>query len=195
MVLFRKHGIFGTGTKPAWVFGMAALFLLIAACRQWPSLHPSAQQPALVWLHATRCAESPTTAEVAAREPLILMLDLTGVEQLSEYKLEIVDEGGHQAFLTHAVPGDNNLRLTVPGLLGGWYYVRVYGPQELLREYNLEVRYYLDCISSGTTGRASPGTAHLLALIRNGLFAGREQHHRGQGHPSDHPCIANTALY
>ena len=101
--------------------------------------------------------------EVTAGQPLILMLDLTGVQPLSEYKLEIVDERGHQAFLTHAVPGDQNLRLTVPVLLGGCYYVRVYGSQELLREYNIEVRYCLDCIGSGTTGRATPGTAHCCA--------------------------------
>jgi hypothetical protein len=85
--------------------------------------------------------ENPAIAAVPAGKSLILMLDLTGLPTLSQYRLEIVDADGDQAFLTHGDPEDNNLRATVAeGLPGGWYYVRVYGSAELLREYGLKVR-------------------------------------------------------
>jgi hypothetical protein len=125
--------------KLAWALGLAALGLVIAGVQS--SIQDFGAPRAVVLFPATRGAETAETAGAPAGIPLILMLDLTGLPPLSQYRLEIVDEHGHSAFQTRAVPGDNKLRATVgKGLPDGAYYVRVYRSQELLREYALEVR-------------------------------------------------------
>jgi hypothetical protein len=127
--------------NPAWACGLVGVGLLIAASHEWTSRQHASAPPALVCLRTTRGVENSAITAVPAGKPLILMLDLTGLPTLSQYRLEIVDADGDQAFLTHGAPEDNNLRATVAkGLPGGWYYVRVYGSLELLREYGLKVR-------------------------------------------------------
>jgi hypothetical protein len=126
--------------KPVWVLGLAALALLVAAGRQWPSIHHSAAQPALVILESNRGAESPLNSSTPAAKPFTLMLDLTALPPLPQYRLEIVDAAGRAVFGSTAAPDNNKLRATVAkGLPGGTYFVRVYGP-ELLREYGLQAR-------------------------------------------------------
>jgi hypothetical protein len=71
-----------------------------------------------------------------------LLLDLTDLQQFSEYKMEIVDAGGHPAFQSNGSPQNARLQATLTrGLAAGAYFVRVYTPAgELLREYALIVR-------------------------------------------------------
>jgi len=124
--------------NPAWASGLVALGLLIAAGHEWTSRQHASAPSAVVCLRTTRGVENPAITAVPAGKPLILMLDLTGLPTLSQYRVEIVDERGDPAFLTHGAPADNNLRATMAeGLPGGAYYVRVYGSTELLREYGL----------------------------------------------------------
>jgi hypothetical protein len=124
--------------KPVWA--MAALALVIAAGSRWPSIHRSAAQPALVLLQSNRGAESPLNSSTPTAKPFTLMLDLTDLPPLPQYRLEIVDATGRAVFGLTAAPENSKLSATIAkGLPGGMYYVRVYG-QELLREYGLEAR-------------------------------------------------------
>jgi len=128
--------------RPAGVLGLAALGLFIAAGIQWRLLHRSSAPPALVLLEATRGTENLSKAATPAGKPFILTLDLTDLQPLSSYRLEIVDAAGHRVFESAAAPTNNKLQTTVAnGLPTGMYYVRVYAPgAELLREYGLQVR-------------------------------------------------------
>jgi hypothetical protein len=124
--------------RPVWA--MAALALVIAAGSRWPSNHGSMAPPALVLLQSNRGAESPLNSSTPAAKPFTLMLDLTDLPPLPQYRLEIVDASGRAVFGSRAAPENNKLRATIAkGLPGGTYYVRVYGG-ELLREYGLEAR-------------------------------------------------------
>jgi hypothetical protein len=126
--------------KPAWILGMAALALVIAAGSRWPPMHRSTAQPALVLLQSHRGAESPLNSSMPKATPFTLMLDLTDLPALPQYRLEIVDAAGRAVFGSRAAPENNRLRATIAkGLPGGMYYVRVYG-HELLREYGLQAR-------------------------------------------------------
>jgi hypothetical protein len=126
--------------KPVWILGMAALTLVIAAGSRWPAIHHSTAQPALVLLESSRGAESPLNSSTPTAKPFTLMLDLTDLPPLPQYRLEIVDAGGRAVFGSRAAPENNRLRATIAkGLPGGMYYVRIYG-QELLREYGLQAR-------------------------------------------------------
>ena len=124
--------------KPVWA--MATLALVIAAGSRWPSSHHSVAQPALVLLQSNRGADSPLNSSTPIAKPFTLLLDLTDLPPLSQYRLEIVDATGRAVFGSSAAPENNKLSATIAkGLPGGMYYVRVYG-QELLREYGLEAR-------------------------------------------------------
>ena len=127
--------------KPVWILGMTALALLVAAGRQWPSIHHSAAQPALVILESNRGAESPLNSSTPAAKPFTLVLDLTALPPFPQYRLEIVDAAGRAVVGSTAAPANNELRATVAkGLPAGMYYVRVYAPgPELLREYGFPV--------------------------------------------------------
>jgi hypothetical protein len=125
----------------AWALGLAAAGLLLFMGPQWPVFYRASSPPALVSLEATRGADTPLHASAPASKPFTLTLDLTGLQPLPRYRLEIVDAGGHPVFGSGAAPDNNRLRATVAqGLPGGAYYVRVYAPpQELLREFGLQV--------------------------------------------------------
>jgi len=126
--------------KRAWVLAMATLVLVVAVGSRWPAIHHSVAQPALVLLQSNRGAESPLNSTTPIAKPFTLMLDLTELPQLPQYRLEIVDAAGLAVFGSSAAPENNKLRATIAkGLPAGMYYVRVYG-QELLREYGLEAR-------------------------------------------------------
>ena len=125
--------------KLAWALGLAAAGLAIfAASAQF--LRRSSAPPAVILLQATRGTQT-TLAAAPAAAPLALILDLTGLRQFSEYKLEIVDAGGRPAFQSNGSPRNNRLQAALPrGLAPGVYFVRVYAPAgELLREYALTV--------------------------------------------------------
>src|ERR1035438_8886852 len=70
---------------------------------------------------------------------LMLRPDLTGLAEISSYRLEIVDQTGHP--VRHAALARGQDEIKVPGLRAGLYFVRVYGPAgDVLREYGLEIR-------------------------------------------------------
>lgn len=74
----------------------------------------------------------------AGRE-LMLRPDLTGLAEISSYRLEIVDQTGHP--VRHAALARGQDEIKVPGLRAGLYFVRVYVPAgDVLREYGLEIR-------------------------------------------------------
>jgi hypothetical protein len=124
--------------KPVWA--IAALVLVIAVGSRWPSIHGSAAQPVVVLLQSNRGAQSPLNSSTPAARPITLLLDLTDLPPLPQYRLEVVDAAGRPVFGSSAAPRGNKVRATIAqGLPAGMYYVRVYG-QELMREYGLEAR-------------------------------------------------------
>jgi hypothetical protein len=124
----------------AWASGLVAAGLVIFAGSALQSLRRSTAAPAVILLQTTRGTENPTLA--AAGKPLTLVLDLTDLQQFSEYTLEIVDAGGHPAFQSSGAAQSNKLQITLAkSLAAGAYFVRVYAPtRELLREYALTVQ-------------------------------------------------------
>lgn len=122
--------------------GMAAMCLFLVTVLQWRLQHRSTAPPALVQLAARRGSVIASNATPAGK-PFILALDLTDLQPLSSYRLEIVEAAAGRQVFQSAAPGANNqLRATVAkGLPGGDYYVRLYAPgADLLREYALQVR-------------------------------------------------------
>jgi len=128
--------------KSAWAAGLVAAGLVIFAGSAWQSLRRSTAPPAVILLQTTRGTENATLAAAPAGKPLTLVLDLTDLQQSSEYALEVVDAGGHPAFQSNGSPRNNRLEATLSrGLAAGAYFVRVYtSARELLREYALTVR-------------------------------------------------------
>ena len=126
--------------KPVWAFGLAALGLIVLVGIEWSALHRSAV-PAVVLLQTARGTESQPVAAPAGK-PIILVLDVTDLQPLSKYKVEVVDVAGRPVFQSEAVPSNNKLQAPVAkGLPGGAYFIRVYTlARELLREYALAVR-------------------------------------------------------
>ena len=94
-------------------------------------------------LYTAKYSEQPTRRS-GRREfcKRLLILELTGLEAHSEYRLEVVDAGGQPVFQSHGAPQNNKLIATLAkGLRAGSYFVRVYANTgELLREYALTVR-------------------------------------------------------
>ena len=127
--------------KWAWASALAAGGLIAFAAIGWQSLHSFNGPPVVIFLQATRGSE---TALVAAPggKPLTLVLDVTDLQQNSEYRVEIVDAHGHPKFESTGSPRNHQLHTTIlRGLPGGEYFVRVYlGSRNLLREYRLSVR-------------------------------------------------------
>ena len=127
--------------KLAWAAGLVAAGLAVFAGFEWQSVRRAPGTPAVILLQTTRGTEDPTPAAPAGR-PLTVVLDLTGLQQFSEYKLEIVRAAGRPVFQANRAPQGNKLQATLSrGLAAGAYFVRVYTPtRELLREYALVVR-------------------------------------------------------
>jgi len=125
---------------PNLVWPIATVVLLIVAGSLLPSTYRSRAHPALVSLQSYRGAGSALNSSTPAARPFTLILDVTDLPPLPQYRLEIVDAAGRAVFGSSPAPRDNKLRATIArGLPAGMYYVRVYG-QELLREYGLEAR-------------------------------------------------------
>ncbi len=127
---------------PAWVLATATFAFLVIAGDQWRSFRPDTEPLSLVRLESTRGAETAVNSTTLAQKPFLLMLDLTDLQPLPRYKLEIVDAVGHPVFESNPSPANNTLRTKIAeGLPAGVYYVRLYDPHsELLREYGLKVR-------------------------------------------------------
>ena len=127
--------------KLAWAAGLVAVGLAFLAGFEWQSIRRAQGTPAVILLQTTRGTEDSTPAAPAGR-PLTVVLDLTGLQQFAEYKLEIVRAAGHPVFEANPAPQGNRLKAPLSrGLASGAYFVRVYSPaRELLREYTLLVR-------------------------------------------------------
>lgn len=140
-LLRHRARVLWRSPKLAWALGLAAMGMLVFAGSAWQSSHRSIA-PAVVVLQATRGTEVQALATAPARQALTVVLDLTGLQQFSTYRLEIVNAGGRPAFQSSAFFHSNTLQVTLArGLAAGAYYVRVYAPGgELLREYALTVR-------------------------------------------------------
>ncbi len=141
----RREGSPGwSSLKPAWVFAMAALFLILAGIG-WQGLRHAVAgrqvSAAVVLLQATRGPEDAAAAARADR-PAILVLDLIDLQLSPDYNVEIVDAAGRPVFRTSLIPEKNRLQVPLAkGLSAGTYFVRVYSLRgELLREYSLIVR-------------------------------------------------------
>jgi len=124
-----------------WASALVAAGLVFAAGYEWQSSHRPTPAPAVILLQATRGAEDMTPAAPAGR-PLTVLLDVTGLPQFREYKLEVVLAAGNSVFQTSAAPQGNRLQATLSGgLAADAYFVRVSTPTgELLREFALLVR-------------------------------------------------------
>lgn len=124
-----------------WAAGLVAVGLAIFAGYQWQSVRRYPATPTVILLQTTRGAEDPAPSAPAGR-PLTVVLDLTGLPQFSEYKLEVVRAAGSPVLQASGAPQGNRLQATLPsGLAADAYFVRVYAPTgELLREYALLVR-------------------------------------------------------
>jgi len=125
--------------RSPWGPILAAVVVLVFATIMWAPWRRAPVRPAVVFLEAMRGTQN---APAAAGQPLILALDITGVPQLPEYGVKIVDEGGSLVFESKAAAQDNQARATLMrGLPAGRYFVRLHAPTgELLREYALTVR-------------------------------------------------------
>lgn len=133
-----RTAVFRRLPRLAWMPLSAAVCLIVFAGIGWQSLHRHATPASVILLQATRGAESNSLTASAGR-PLIMVLDLTGVQQVSGYKLEIVDAAGRPVFQSSNPSRGNKVQVTLArGLAAGVYFVRVYTPaQELLREFAL----------------------------------------------------------
>ena len=125
--------------RPAWAWALAlpAIALLLFLSSRFPFGRLSAA-PALVTLQTTRGA---VTDSIAAGQSLILAMDLTGLPQLPQYKLEVVDSAGNPVIESQTTRQNNQVRCPLEhGLPHGSYFVRLYSPAgELLREAALVV--------------------------------------------------------
>jgi len=120
-----------------WAYGAVAVALLVLMVIGWPSLRPVAP-PAIVMLEAARGAQAPT---LKAGQPLILVMDLTGLPEPAGYELEVVGGSGNLILKAPGIRQNNQLRCTLPhGLPRGVYYARLYARGgDLLREFALTV--------------------------------------------------------
>ncbi|MGD0359431.1 MAG: T9SS type A sorting domain-containing protein [Bryobacteraceae bacterium] len=136
-----RTAVFRRLPRLAWISLAAAVCMIVFAGMGWESLHRRAAPASVILLQATRGAES-TPLAAPAGKPLIVVLDVTGLQQFPGYKLEIVDAAGHPVFQSSNAPQNNKLQAAVArGLAAGVYFVRVYTPaQELLREFALMLR-------------------------------------------------------
>ena len=121
---------------PAWfpVLAAACVILLVGA-----TLRLVRSPGPVVGVSLTALRSNGTGSSAPAGRELMLHPDLTGLAEVSSYRLEIVDQTGHTVRQATFARGQNGV--TVPGLNAGLYFVRVYLPAgELLREYGLEIR-------------------------------------------------------
>jgi hypothetical protein len=122
--------------KPAWALAavLAAAALIVAV--RLPSRAP---QPYAVGLTAFRGADG-IEARVPAGQPLLLTLDLTGIDAPASCIVEVVDARGGAVWHAQVMPRDGKLTVASSHRFApGRYYVRLFSsPRTLLREYGLE---------------------------------------------------------
>lgn len=124
---------------PVCIAAMAASVVLIIAGDSWRPLRRADEPPPVVVLESSRGADTPADSSTLAGEPFVLKLDLTGLQLLPQYCLEIVDIQANIVYQSSPAPSESRVSATVvKGLPAGDYYVRLYDRnRELLREYGL----------------------------------------------------------
>jgi hypothetical protein len=130
------------GWKPVYAAGAiaAALAIIVLAPGERGTAGPAVE----VSLEAVR-GDASRGAEVAAGRPLVLKIDLTGLEGVSAFAVEVADVMGQTLWRTTVESrGETAVRVNPEAPLGaGTYWVRAYdakAPGELLREFGLTVR-------------------------------------------------------
>jgi hypothetical protein len=121
---------------PVWFPALAAacvMLLIAATLRLAPPPGPA------VGVSLTALRNNGTGSRAPAGREILLQPDLTGLAEVSSYRLEIVDQTGRTVRQATYARARNGVK--VPGLNAGMYFVRVYMPAgELLREYGLEIQ-------------------------------------------------------
>jgi predicted metal-binding protein len=121
-----------------WIWGTALAALCLIAMILWPS-PPLA--PAPITLASFRGGE--TAATGPSGRPLDLAIDAAGIEGEmieGDMRVEVVSVAGVPEWQGLPESHDGKLVAHVPKLLGsGSYWVRLYGKQELLREFGLRL--------------------------------------------------------
>lgn len=119
-----------------WGLGLAVLALVFLIGRHW--MGPTAAGPPVaVLLQASRGGES---ERAPAGKPLAFTIDLAQLPSCASYRIEMVNSAGQPVWESRAEPRTGKIRaVTSQGFARGAYYVRLYSPSELLREFGLEV--------------------------------------------------------
>ena len=92
-----RTAVFRRLPRLAWMSLAAAVCMIVFAGIGWQSLGRRAAPASVILLQATRGTEGTSLAAPAGR-PLIVVLDVTGLQQFPGYKLEIVDAAGMPCF-------------------------------------------------------------------------------------------------
>jgi hypothetical protein len=116
-----------------------AVLASVGVTMRWPRGEPPLPETvALVAVRGPMAAHS----QAPAGRPLELGMDLTGLQEYTSYRVELVDHNGRRLWEEPASVQDGRLAVVVRKRLSpGRYYVRLYSPSaELLREFGLETR-------------------------------------------------------
>lgn len=122
----------------AWAITAMAAFLAAGLSLRTP---PSAA-PAEITLASFRGGDSAGPATAPARTPLDLTINAANPGVARQYRVEIVNAFGEQAWTGIGNAKDGEVSVQVPqGFRAGMYWVRLYGPQsELLSESGLRLK-------------------------------------------------------
>ena len=136
---------FGAISRPIPATALAGLAAVTLICVVIPSLRDSQRAAtSTVTLQAMRGGGDSLRVSAPEKTPLILRLDLTGLDPLPSYQVRIVDAMGTQVFETESRPNGTVITLNAPGRFGrGSYWVRLYNrndPATLAREFSLELQ-------------------------------------------------------
>jgi len=129
----------GRSFPVSWILVLAALAVIVVAVIAWP--RPTALPATLLQLQADRGPQDQPPAAPAG-QPLLLLLDTTGLPAIPSYRVEVVDFSGQARFQSDVAPSGGRVRASLAkGLPAGAYFVRLYSPgRELLREFALTAR-------------------------------------------------------
>ena len=90
-----------------------------------------------VEMQATRGVAVGATAP--SGRPLILLLDISTLEPMPAYRVEVVDNTGAAVWSGEGTAKDSKVAVPVPRMHPGAHFVRMYAGGQLLREFGLEV--------------------------------------------------------
>jgi hypothetical protein len=121
---------------PAWFTALAAACVMLLVAATLRLVRPPGP---VVGVSLTALRGNGAGSSAPAGRELLLHPDLTGLAEVSTYRLEIVDQTGHTVRQATFARARNGVK--VLGLNAGLYFVRVYLPAgDLLREYGLQIQ-------------------------------------------------------